>query len=149
MSHPNPTFELVPVSRLRPHEAIDQRGVQVIVAELHRRRVFHEPIWVSRGSYVILNGHHRWAAMRAIGAHRIPAWVFDYLKDETIRLDRWTPGEPISKDDVLEAARTGRLFPQKTTRHRIRTELPVRITPLSELIDGRGEPARTAAHAQR
>ena len=101
---PNPTFELVPgLDRLRPHEAIDETAVQAIIADLHIRRVFREPIWIARDSNVILNGHHRWAAMRAIGARRIPASVFDYLGDDTIHLDRWTPGEPISKSEVVEA----------------------------------------------
>lgn len=133
---PNPTFELVPIERLKPHEAIDEAGVRAIVSDLHHRRIFREPIWVARGSYVILNGHHRWAAMRAIGAHRIPAWVFDYFDDETIHLDRWTPGEPISKDEVVQAGESGRLFPQKTTRHRLTTELPHHDVPLSALVDG-------------
>ncbi len=133
---PNPTFELVPLDRLRPHEAIDETAVQAIIADLHIRRVFREPIWIARDSNVILNGHHRWAAMRAIGARRIPAWVFDYLGDDTIHLDRWTPGEPISKSEVVEAGETGRLFPPKTTRHRLATELPPHDVPLAELLGG-------------
>lgn len=141
-----PTFELVPLDRLRPHEAFDQAGVDAIIADLHHRRVFHEPIWVARGSHVILNGHHRWAAMRAIGARRIPAWVFDYLGDDSIHLDRWTPGEPISKREVVEAGTSGRLFPQKTTRHRLASELPPRAVPLSELMDG-GSTSSSEGHS--
>lgn len=135
MTHPV-TFEILPVDRLRPHEAIDGEVVRRIVRDLHHRRLFIDPIWVARGSNVILNGHHRWAAMRAIGAQRIPAWVFDYLSDPTIQLDRWTPGDPISKQEVLAAARSGRLFPQKTTRHSVTMELPRRNVPLAELMDG-------------
>jgi len=138
MTH-NPTFEILPIERLRPHEAIDQAGVDAIIRDLHHRRIFREPIWVARGSHVILNGHHRWAAMRSIGAHRIPAWVFDYLDDDTIHLDRWTPGEPISKHQVVEAGEKGELFPQKTTRHRLTKELPHRDVPLAELIDGHAD----------
>lgn len=150
MSAHNPTFELVPIERLRPHEAIDEAGVNAIIEDLRHRRMFREPIWVARGSHVILNGHHRWAAMRAIGARRIPAWVFDYLDDDTIHLDRWTPGEPISKAEVVEAGTTGRLFPQKTTRHRLATELPHRDIPLAELVDGAAvRPAHPGARAHR
>lgn len=145
----NPSFELIPVDQLRPHEAIDPAGVDAIIADLHHRRVFREPIWVARGSNVILNGHHRWAAMRAIGARRIPAWVFDYVGDDTIHLDRWTPGEPISKHEVVAAGRTGRLFPQKTTRHRLATELPSRTIPLAELMDGVAGEAHPASPAHR
>jgi hypothetical protein len=143
----NPTFELLPLDRLRPHEAIDEVAVGVIIADLHHRRVFREPIWVARGSNVILDGHHRWAAMRAIGARRIPAWVFDYINDDTIHLDRWTPGEPISKSEVLKAGESGRLFPRKTTRHILATELPHRDFPLTELMDGAPAPSEPPSHS--
>ncbi|MGI0055069.1 MAG: ParB N-terminal domain-containing protein [Thermoplasmata archaeon] len=135
MSRP-PAFEILPIDRLHAHEATDPSAVANLRGEMLRTGVFAEPIWVARGSYVILNGHHRWEALRALGGRRIPAWVFDYLEDEEIRLDRWNAGPPISKSEVVRAAVQGRRFPIKTTRHRLAHSLPTRSTPLTELFDG-------------
>jgi len=132
-------FALVPLDRLRPHE-------QFVEAELHRliRRIrskgeFDNPIWVSRGSYVILNGHHRVEALRRLGAVLAPAWVVDY-HGAIVRLDRWSPGPPISKEEVERRAAEGRLFPPKTTRHHLLTEPPPRRTYLADLLPGGSAP---------
>ena len=130
-----PTFRLVPLARLKSHERIEPKKVDALVDEIRARGVFDDPIWVARGSDVILNGHHRVAALRRLGAVRVPAWVFDY-DDGGIALDRWGPGPPLSKEEVVRRGRSGRLYPPKTTRHRLTTELPARPTPLARLFDG-------------
>lgn len=135
-----PEFALVPLARLRGHERIDPAKVDELAHELRTRGIFADPIWVTRDSDVILNGHHRVAALRRLGAIRVPAWIVTY-DDPTVRLDRWTPGPPITKEEVVRRARSGDLFPPKTTRHRLTPELPARPTPVSELM-----PARAAAH---
>ncbi len=125
-------FELVPIARLRSHEEVDPAKVRKLAAELLASGVFDEPIWVARGSYVILNGHHRVAALRALGAERVPAWVVDY-DGPTVGLDRWTPGPPITKAEVVRRAGTGDLFPPRTTRHTWKVAPERRPTPLAEL----------------
>jgi L-serine kinase (ADP) len=132
MTDDGPTFELVPIARLRGHERHEPGKVDELVAELRRTGRFVDPIWVARDSWVILNGHHRVEALRRLGLKRIPAWVFDY-HGEDVDLDRWSPGPPIDKSEVVARARGGRPFPPKTTRHRLRIELPARSVPLSEL----------------
>jgi L-serine kinase (ADP) len=127
-----PEFALVPLDRLRGHEEHDSEKVDELIVELRRTGVFSDPIWVARGTWVILNGHHRVEALRRLGMKRIPAWVLDY-HGEHIDLDRWGPGPPIDKTEVVERAHRGRPFPPKTTRHRLRVELPPRSVPLSEL----------------
>ena len=101
--------------------------------ELRRTGEFTEPIWVARGSFVILNGHHRVEALRRLGARRAAAWILDYETD-AVALERWRPGPPIRKQEVLERARRGELFPPKTTRHTVRLELPARRVALQELL---------------
>lgn len=125
---------LVPIDSLRPHEEIDPADVEWLAGELAQTGVFREPIWVGEEENVILNGHHRFAALQRLGASRVPAWVFPYL-DDSVSLGRWSPGPPITKQEVLERAKAGRLFPLKTTRHRLSFELPPHPTPTSELFD--------------
>ncbi|MCI4345477.1 MAG: ParB N-terminal domain-containing protein [Thermoplasmata archaeon] len=138
-----PKFELVELVRLRIHEEISDEDVAKLIQELERTGELIEPIWVDRGSWVILNGHHRFAALRALGAERIPAWLFDY-RDPRIRLARWGEGPALSKAEVVQRATEGRPFPPKTSRHLLDFELPSRPTPLSAL---RPTPGRAPARS--
>ena len=125
-------FELVPIERLRAHEQYVEADVQALLRQIRNKGEFDNPIWVAKGSYVILNGHHRVEALRKLGLKRIPAWVFDYQGDH-VALGRWRPGPPIAKTEVVQRAHRGRPFPPKTTRHRLRVELPPRTAPLEQL----------------
>jgi len=131
MSHP-PEFHILPLDWLRGHEEHEPDKVDELLAEIRRTGEFVDPIWVARDTWVILNGHHRVEAMRKLGMKRIPAWVFDYDGDH-VDLGRWRPGPPIAKAEVVRRAHHGRPFPPKTTRHRLRVELPRRTVPLEEL----------------
>lgn len=133
MTTKRPRFALVLVARLRAHEEIDPAKVEELVDEFRRSGVFLDPIWVARGTDVILNGHHRVAAARRLGATRVPAWVVDY-DDRDVSLDRWQPGPALSKQEVVARARQGKLFPPKTTRHRIALPTPPRPTPIARLL---------------
>ena len=128
-------FALVPIDRLRPHEEIDEENVVELAREIERTGLCADPIWVARESFVILNGHHRVEALRRLHAVRAPAWLFDYASD-IVSLEPWQPGLPITKAEVVRRAGTGDLFPPKTTRHRVRTELPARSVGLEELRHG-------------
>jgi len=136
-------YALVPLSELRAHERIEESNVADLVDLLRRTQVLSDPIWVARDSYVILNGHHRVEALRRVGAERVPAWVLDY-ESELIHLERWHPGPPIAKSEVIRRAREGQLFPPKTTRHRLLLDLPARPTRLAELLP----PGSEAGHSR-
>ncbi|MHB1932036.1 MAG: hypothetical protein ACYCPV_03500 [Thermoplasmata archaeon] len=127
-----PIFELVAVERLRIHEETDPVHVAELARAIAEAGVVQEPIWVARGSAVILNGHHRYAALLQLGAERVPAWLLEYDAPE-VRLDRWSPGPPITKAEVVARARAGHLFSIQTTRHTIAADLPARPTPLTQL----------------
>jgi hypothetical protein len=134
-------YALVPVDRLREHEETDPRRVEEVRSEIQRSGIVDEPVLVSRESLVILNGHHRCAALRALGAVRVPVFLVEY---ETlgIRLERWSPGPPISKSEVVQMAASGRRFPPKTTRHIVSIPLPRQPTLLRDLLDH----TRASAH---
>ena len=126
-------FALLRLSTLKGHEQIDEASLLDLMAHLRRSQVLSDPIWVARGSSVILNGHHRVEALRRLGADRVAAWLLDY-ESELVHLERWHAGPPIAKDEVVRRAEEGRPFPPKTTRHRLLFDLPARPTPLSELL---------------
>ncbi len=129
-------FELVPLERLRPHEEIVPSVLDEVLSDLKREGGLREPILVAREGYVVLNGHHRLAALSRMGARRIPAWVIDYLSD-AVDLERWPdspyPGK-VTKEEVLAHARASKLLPPKTTRHTLRLALPAKMTPIGDLL---------------
>ena len=94
MKAPRPKFMLVPLARLLPHEQIHGELVEELARRIRERGRVDDPIWVADGSWVILNGHHRVAALRSLGAQRVPAWVIRYESD-LVRLERWHDGPPI------------------------------------------------------
>ncbi len=146
MTH-SPQFRLVPLADLLPHEEIHGPTVRALAAHLRQVGVVSDPIWVAEGSNVILNGHHRVAALRSLGAERAPAWVIPYDSD-LIRLERWQEGPPIPRAEVVRRAAARQLFSPKTTRHILAVELPHRATPLSELFPP-GRAPRRASHHRR
>ena len=96
--------------------------------------MLRRPILVAEDSLVILDGHHRYFALKALGCTRVPAYVVDYASD-SIRLTTWpgSPVEGVTKAEVIDRARAGRPFPAKTTRHRLSVRLEDRPVPLTEL----------------
>jgi len=137
-------FALLALSDLKGHEEIEESSLLELMAHIRRSRVLSDPIWVAREASVILNGHHRVEALKRLGAERVAAWVLDY-DSELVHLERWRPGPPIAKSEVIRRAREGRLFPPKTTRHRLSLDLPARPTPLSELMP---PPVARRAHSR-
>ena len=72
------------------------------------------PIIVDRGTNVILDGHHRFAAADKLGLGLIPAILVDY-PDSEISVSSWRSGIEIGSDDVIKAGVSGRLLPSKTS----------------------------------
>ena len=90
---------------------------------------------MDRASGTILDGHHRYTAGLALGLSRLPALLFDYLSEESIRVDTW-PGcgrESITKQEIIELASRGERTPPKTSRHHIDVPVPKIRVPLDEL----------------
>lgn len=127
-----PEFRLLPLEVLRVHEEVVDADVAELVDALQVEGVVREPLWIDRASMTILNGHHRYNALRRLGARFAPAWLVDY-NDPEIELGRWGPGPPLTKAEVVQRAASGHPYPPKTTRHTIRHPLPHHGTPLEDL----------------
>jgi hypothetical protein len=139
-------FALLRPERLRIHEQIVPERVELLVQEIRGSGRVEQPILVARGSGVVLDGHHRFEALRRLGVRKVPAWVIEY-DDPIVQLGRWSDGPPLSKNEVVERARAGRPFPPKTSRHRVMIQLPARPVPLEKLMTAaprRPRPARRA-----
>jgi hypothetical protein len=128
------SLEILDVHDLRPHERTREDLLEPLRAEIERDGELKLPVLVEREHHVILDGHHRYEALRRLGCRRIPAYVVDYASEE-IGLTTW-PGAvvaTVTKGEVVARGVQGRRFPPKTTRHLLKEKLaesPVRLKDL-------------------
>ena len=86
--HPNPDDEFC-MPKVGPNYGIISEYMQSFRQErAHSREYCEEPLIVERvrpDGYLILNGHHRWAAALRLGYARIPIRIVDLTRDTDIR----------------------------------------------------------------
>ena len=127
-------LEILEIDDLRPHERTREELLATLLAEIERDGVLKLPVLVERAHHVILDGHHRYEALRRLGCRRIPAYVVDYESEE-IALATW-PGAVVAhvtKAEVVAHGVEGDLFPPKTTRHLLKEKLPESPVRLRDL----------------
>jgi len=99
---------LINVDKLVPHEEIVEGRLNDLVEQFKRDNAVDMPIVVAEipGSdkYLIVDGHHRWAAVKAMGLKLIPCVIIDYFSDD-VGLLTWYPAiigdvEPVLKKIV-------------------------------------------------
>lgn len=128
-------FELVDIEKLRGHEQLRPDLLESLMTEIRADGVLLKPILVAETHYVILDGHHRWAALKALGCRRVPAFLVDYFS-ENVDLGLWPTAKipSVTKEEVVARGRGGQPFTPKTTRHRVTFQLPERPTKLDDLM---------------
>lgn len=83
--------EHVPIHRLKPHEAILESRLPEIISAIKKGKLLNGTIVVSTPHYIILDGHHRVASLKKLGAKKIPAFVIPYLDNPNIQVGTWFP----------------------------------------------------------
>ena len=126
---------LIEVSKLLPHEEIKQKKLRKLIDLVKKRGGLYDPILVDRETKILLDGHHRYNTALHLGLKFIPGIEVDYLEDESIQVESWSGKEEmkITKESVLSMAKSGNLFPPKTSKHSISFEYPKQFFSLEEL----------------
>lgn len=134
MSPRVPRYELLGADELRPHEEVDPDRADELADRIRRDGYVEAPIVVETRHHVILDGHHRFEALRRLGCRRIPVYLVDYDSPK-IHVTLWDDAsiDDVDKEDVLDRGTSKRRFPPKTTRHVFEEDLPTRQVPLPEL----------------
>ncbi|MFW9778878.1 MAG: ParB N-terminal domain-containing protein [Candidatus Heimdallarchaeota archaeon] len=109
-SHKRPLVKqrivLLRLDKLLPHEQIVNSHVDFLKDSLSKTKLFIRPIVVAKGYNVILDGHHRVAALQELGYRKIPCvQIPNYLKTDKIVLGTWYPvykGNSITNNTLLE-----------------------------------------------
>jgi uncharacterized protein (DUF1015 family) len=108
-------YYLVSPNSLITTEEFDEEHAGALQKKVMTDGVWLEPVLVLREERILLDGHHRLAVAKAIGLIKIPIkWVS--MHDPNLKLCSWRKGVTVTIDDVIQVARSGRLFPKKTTR---------------------------------
>ena len=109
---------LIEIDRLKIHEAICSKRVGVLVEQIVKDGFLRNPVVVDCKTLVLLDGHHRLAALRKLGLKKIPAFLIDYQSDQVrVYLRKKELITDLVKEAVIQKALSGKAFPHKTTRH--------------------------------
>lgn len=127
---------MVPMEVLRPHEQTIPKKVDELEKMTHRWKAYVLPLVVDKNTGVILDGHHRYQVALRFNLLCLPCVLVDYTGDDSVELDVWPNcgRDSITKDEVIEAGLFEKLFPPKTSRHRLPDHLPPISMPLSRLL---------------
>ena len=101
-----------------------------------RWKAYTKPLLVDRKTGTILDGHHRTSVAHRLELLCLPCVRVDYLEDDRVTLTVWPRcgRDSLEKEEVVEAALSGELFPPKTSRHLLSDHLPPISIPLSRLL---------------
>jgi len=102
---------------LKPHEALVQDELDAFIKSVTTSGVFYKPALVALPDYFIIDGHHRWAGLKKLGAKKIPCILLEYENNPDINLETWYPlikGSLQTAISALEEERNVRLEYVKT-----------------------------------
>lgn len=108
------------MSDLIGHEETQPDKVKTHAAKMLRRGTQKRPVVVhyldDERKYLIIDGHHRVAALKELGYQYVIANRIDYLSSE-IKVKSWQGAKEWDKKDIIEQALRGNLRGPKTTKH--------------------------------
>jgi len=127
-------YALVELEKLRPHEQTQPGLLARVLADIRRDGCIRRPVLVESKHLVILDGHHRYEALKVLGCRRVPVYLVDY-EDDGIGLTTWPRAivKTVTKAEVIDRGIRSDPFPPKTTRHRVSIELEDVRVSLDEL----------------
>ena len=128
-------MKLIAIDKVKSHERTLSRRVATLVRQIKEEGSVRRPIIVDKRSLIVLDGHHRVAALRRLGAARVPAYLVDYQSSQVrVYLRRKYLSMKMIKQAVVYSGMTGVEFPIKTTRHVINNRPGIQKVSLAKLL---------------
>lgn len=115
-------IHFVRVKRVRPNECHYSDHAVTLADTILREQLWRIPIAVERTSLAVMDGHHRLEAARQLRLKYIPCLLLDY---DCVNVDATRPGYLVTPHEIVRRARTGELYPPKTTHHRFSSPFPI------------------------
>lgn len=115
---------LMPIDDLKPHEKGSPLYLELLKQEILKDGILKYPIIADEKTHVILDGMHRWLALKNLGYTSIPVMLVDAFQNPKIRvgtrrIHRYIENskEEINVEKVISAGLNGQLMKPRSTRH--------------------------------
>lgn len=113
------TEQLVELNRLRQHEEADPWHLKELKDEIKSDGILKFAIAVDIKTNIILDGEHRFNALKELGCKKIPVVFVDYSSPK-IEVRSWRKCEQSTRKDVIRAGFSEKKLPPRTTKHVVR-----------------------------
>ena len=109
------SIEELSVNSLVPHEKVllDKKDILKNNLKYKDDDIIISTIIVCSESNLIIDGHHRYTALKELGYNKIPVTVINYFSNHIITDEK----DSLSKNKIIENSLNGNLFEPKTTKH--------------------------------
>ena len=129
-------IDLISIDFLIPHEEVllDKKEILKSNLKYKDQSVIISSIIVCNESFVIIDGHHRYTALKELGVKKIPVTLINYFNKDI----RTTDNNSILKEDLIRNAKKNKLYSPKSTKHSVfcnDSKLWSPITLLSTLFE--------------
>lgn len=120
-----PLVQLVELKTLREHEEVDEVYLEELKVNIKRDGMLKFAIAVDKNTNIILDGVHRFNALKQLGCFKIPVVFVDYNSPD-IEVNSWRKDWKVTKQIVIEAGLHGKKIPPHTSKHMIRSQAGLR-----------------------
>ena len=127
---------LVRLDDLVPHEGTEYLRVKRLVRSIQELRAVLKPVIIDSRTKLIIDGHHRVAALKVLGAKYVPAIVIDY-RTEIERIEPFTYVLAGSSDRVDKLAKS--IVSEVDGSGHLPVALSVRRRGIGELLSVRAD----------
>ena len=115
---------LLSIDELKPHEKGSQLYLELLRQEILRDGILKYPIIADEKTRVIMDGMHRWLALKSLGYTLIPVILVDAFQNPKIRVGKRrihryisNSHEEIPVEKVISAGLSRSLMKPRSTRH--------------------------------
>ena len=102
-------------NELIPHEKVTLKGIHKLKNYLNNAHseIILPSILVCNKSNVIIDGHHRFHALKLLEVDQIPVSMIDYNSDLILTNEK----NSLSKETIITSAKNNKIFPPRTSKH--------------------------------